>query len=273
MKKNLLILILTFLLISVLVSTSFAQSAFIEDYSIFAKNELIVVIPRDNPGKILKFADLGKRDLRISIGQPKAVPAGRYALEVLQQLQTIDPNLAKSIRSNVISQEPNVRGVLDKVVQKEVDAGFVYVSDSRVADSKVKVIAIPKNIQVTDVKFAIAVLKSSKNPQLAKEFIKYLKSKEGQAILVRHGFKEAAKLTFPYKKLTTNYAGQTVTVFAGAGVKNAFTEVAGNLEKMYGIKVNFEFSSSGPLKTKIENGAPTDLFATADVKDILALTK
>lgn len=272
MKKAWIILALTCLLLVSLVGPSFAQTPLIEDYSIFAKNELTVVIPRDNPGKIVSFADLGKKGLRLSIGQPKAVPAGRYALEALEKLQKINPALAKAIENNVVSQESNVRGVLDKVVQKEVDAGFVYVSDSKVAGGEIKVIPLPKNIEIDDINFAIAALKNSKNPLLAKEFIKYLKSKEGQAILVRYGFREARKVAFPYKKVETNFTGQSLTVFAGAGVKNAFTEAAANLEKMYGIKIKFEFSSSGPLKTKIENGAPADIFATADLKDILALT-
>lgn len=273
MKKILSIVVLTLCLTLALTSLCFANPIFVKDYNIFAKNEIVAIIPASNPGGISDFNDLGKKGIRISIGNPKSVPAGDYTLKILKNLQSVDPGLKKAIESKIVSQDQNVRAVLDKVSTKEVDAGFVYLSDAKVAGDKVKVIAIPKNIQVFDVYYPIAVLKDSKNPQLAKEFVKYVNSKQGQSILVQYGFKAAKKGPFTYKKTSAAFANKELTVYAAASLKNAFTKIADEMGNMYGVKINFQFDSSGALKTKIQNGAPVDVFASADMKNMLDLAK
>jgi len=273
MKKIISVVLLTLCLILALGSLGSAGPLFIKDYNIFAKNQLVVVIPASNSGGINDFNDLGKKGIRLSIGNPKSVPAGDYAMRVLKNLQSNDPGLKKAIESRIVSRDENVRAVLDKVVTKEVDAGFVYLSDAKVAGDKVRIIPIPKNIQVFDVYYPIAVLKDSNNPQLAKEFIKYVNSKQGQHILVQYGFKAAKREPFTYKKTSTAFSDKQLTVYAAASLKNAFTKIAKDMESMYGVKINFQFDSSGTLRTKIQNGAPVDVFASADMKNMLDLAK
>jgi len=273
MKKFFSILLLACSLTLILSNLAFAKPLFINDYNIFAKNELVLAISRDNPGKISNFNDLGKKGIRLSIGNPKSVPAGNYTMRVLKNLEDINPALKQAIVANIVSQESVVLAVLDKLVNKEVDAGFVFLSNVQEAGDKVKMIPIPKNIQVTDVFFPIGLLKESKNPKLAKEFIKYVNSKQGQAILVKYGFKAARKLPFTYEKTATPLSNKELTVYAAGSLKTPFTEIAQELEKIYGAKINFQFASSGALKTKIQNGAPADIFACADMENMLDLAK
>lgn len=273
MRKSLSIILFILCLTLTLGSLCLAKPLFVDSYEIFAKNELVAVVPASNPGGISDFNDLGKKGIRLSIGNPKSVPAGNYTMEILKNLQNTNPSLKKAIESNIISRDINVRAVLDKVVTKEVDAGFVYLSDAKIAGNKVKLIAIPKNIQVSDVFYPMGVLKESKNPQLAKEFISYVNSKQGQNILVKYGFKGAKKTPFTYKKTSKTFSNKELTVYAAASLKNAFTEIGKELEEMYGVKINFQFESSGALKTKIKNGAPVDIFASADMENMLNLAK
>lgn len=54
-------------------------------------------------------------------------------------------------------------------------------------------------------------------------------------------------------------------VSAAASLTNAFKEVGAEFEKTQpGTKVTFNFAASGPLLQQIENGAPVDVFASAD---------
>lgn len=56
-----------------------------------------------------------------------------------------------------------------------------------------------------------------------------------------------------------------LTVAAASDLMNAFEEIGREFQKATGTKVVFNFGSSGMLAKQIENGAPVDLFAAANV--------
>jgi molybdate transport system substrate-binding protein len=61
-------------------------------------------------------------------------------------------------------------------------------------------------------------------------------------------------------------ASGTVVVFAAASLKNALDAIGARWSAATGKKVTFSYAASGPLARQIENGAPADLFASADLK-------
>jgi molybdate transport system substrate-binding protein len=57
----------------------------------------------------------------------------------------------------------------------------------------------------------------------------------------------------------------TLTVFAAASLTDAFTELGGRLEDQHpGLTVQFNFAGSSALAAQLEQGAPADVFASAD---------
>ena len=68
----------------------------------------------------------------------------------------------------------------------EADAGIVYISDS-VAAPELKTVEIPKDFNVI-AKYPIAALTNAPQTELASEFIAYVLSADGQAILKKWGF-------------------------------------------------------------------------------------
>lgn len=56
----------------------------------------------------------------------------------------------------------------------------------------------------------------------------------------------------------------TVTVFAAASLTDALKEIAAGYEKQSDDKVVFNFAASGPLARQIQEGAPADIFFSAD---------
>jgi molybdate transport system substrate-binding protein len=61
--------------------------------------------------------------------------------------------------------------------------------------------------------------------------------------------------------------GQELTVSAAASLTNAFQEIGQHFEQQHpGIRVIFNFAASGPLLQQIAQGAPVDVFASADQK-------
>jgi molybdate transport system substrate-binding protein len=58
---------------------------------------------------------------------------------------------------------------------------------------------------------------------------------------------------------------KTITVFAAASLKNALDEIDGLFTKQSGIKVVASFAASSALMKQIEQGAPADVFVSADI--------
>jgi molybdate transport system substrate-binding protein len=60
-----------------------------------------------------------------------------------------------------------------------------------------------------------------------------------------------------------------ITVFAAASLKSTFTALGTQLEKAEpGTKVTFSFAGSSDLVTQLTQGAPADVFASADTKNM-----
>src|SRR6202790_5894693 len=69
--------------------------------------------------------------------------------------------------------------------------------------------------------------------------------------------------------LTVLFAGShapapAVKVAAAADLKFAMTELASQFEKQSGAKLDITYGSSGNFLTQLQNGAPFDLFFSAD---------
>jgi molybdate transport system substrate-binding protein len=64
-----------------------------------------------------------------------------------------------------------------------------------------------------------------------------------------------------------------ITVFAAASLTDALKEIGGNYEKQSGDKAVFNFGASSLLERQIEEGAPADVFFSADEPKMDALEK
>lgn len=143
----------------------------------FVSNRLQIAVAPGNPKKIAGLADLARPDVVLVLAAP-TVPAGKYALEALTRA---------GVPAKPVSQEVDVRAVLNKVSLGEADAGIVYVTDVKSAPGQVTGVEIPEQQQVL-ARYPIVVVKDSKNPQLAHGFVDYLLSPAGQGLLAEFGF-------------------------------------------------------------------------------------
>ena len=66
---------------------------------------------------------------------------------------------------------------------------------------------------------------------------------------------------------------QTLTVFAAASLKDTFTELASEFEASHpGVTVSLNFAGSADLVSQVTEGAPADVVAFADEKNMAKLT-
>ncbi|MDP9261207.1 MAG: molybdate ABC transporter substrate-binding protein [Actinomycetota bacterium] len=147
----------------------------------FATNTLVLVVPKSNPAQIHTVDDLTKPGVKIVIGDP-SVPVGSYTRTVLSNL-----GISAAVLKNVVSQETDVRSVLGKVALGEADAGFVYITDARTVQGKVKVIALRESAQ-PHVVYEVAVVKNSPHLQAAYRYVTRLIRPAAQRELERAGF-------------------------------------------------------------------------------------
>lgn len=158
----------------------------VDTAKVFLTNQLVVIMPADNPAKLKTLSDLAKPGLKLVLAA-KEVPVGNYTLQALDKLDTaLGAGFKDKVLANLVSSENDVKQVVAKVQLGEADAGIVYVSDA-VAAPDLQKIDIPAESNVI-AKYPIAALSKSSNAGLAQAFIAYVLSPGGQAILQKWGF-------------------------------------------------------------------------------------
>lgn len=149
----------------------------------FASNSIVLVKPSNSAVPLKSLSDLQMKTVqKIAIGNPRTVPAGRYAEQVLRHL-----GLWQQIKEKVVFGE-HVRQVLDYVARNEVDAGFVYATDALTRSNDVtRVLAAPENSH-DPIVYPIGIVKGTKKESLSQKFIDFVRSAESRMILSRYGF-------------------------------------------------------------------------------------
>jgi molybdate transport system substrate-binding protein len=156
----------------------------------FARNRLVAIFPKDNPGQIATLADLAKPGLKLVVAD-KAVPVGQYTLDMLTKMSkdpTYGADFADKVQKNVVSQENDVKAVVSKVRLGEADAGVVYSTDvTPAAAQDVTPLAIPDEFNQLAT-YPIAALAKAPQPDLAQQFVDLVLSDAGQEVLKGYGF-------------------------------------------------------------------------------------
>lgn len=133
----------------------------------FATNRLVIAVPRGSD--VEETADLRREGMKLAIGSD-SVPIGTYTREVLARLPNGEGDL---ILANVRSNEPDVRGIVGKLTQGAVDAGFVYMTDVEAAGEELRAIALPRTTEPYAT-YAAGAVEGAEQPELAREFVRGL---------------------------------------------------------------------------------------------------
>jgi molybdate transport system substrate-binding protein len=132
----------------------------------FASNVLVLAVPRANPARVRSVFDLARKDMRLVVAGPQ-VPIGAYTRDVLRRL-----GLTR-VLDKVVSEEPDVKGIVGKLALGQADAGFVYRSDVKAAGRRLTAIRLPDRAQ-PDVRYEIAVVRTSAQKGAARAWVRRL---------------------------------------------------------------------------------------------------
>ncbi|MFC6593022.1 molybdate ABC transporter substrate-binding protein [Deinococcus lacus] len=154
----------------------------------FASNHLVAAVPAASPLRSLN--DLTRPGVNIVIAA-RNVPAGEYTQRMLEQLGTsgaYGPTFPARFMKNVVSQESNVRQAALKVQLGQADAAIIYASDLTPSlRRQVRALPIPAQFS-QNVRYVLAPVRGSKQPQAAQAFADFTLSAQGQSILRKWGF-------------------------------------------------------------------------------------
>jgi len=163
---------------------------------VIATNKLVLIGPRDgldpgarvvvgppSRGPTVTFKTLAMlpADARIAIGDPRSVPAGRYAKQALEALGEWDALAPRLVLGN------DVAGVLSIVRRGEAVAGFVYETDALGVD-EVKVLDPAVGPWAPRVELVAAVIAGAQGADGARRFLDFVSSTRGRAAFAEHGF-------------------------------------------------------------------------------------
>jgi molybdate transport system substrate-binding protein len=155
---------------------------------VIARNELVLIVPASATAVPGGFEDLADpRWKRIAIGEPKTVPAGQYAAQVLESLKIADATRGRLVYG------ANVRQVLDYATRGEVAAGIVYRTDALEAGDKVKIAAKADPGLHDPIVYPAVVITAGRNQKASRDFLDYLAGPKAQKILEAHRFLPAAE--------------------------------------------------------------------------------
>jgi molybdate transport system substrate-binding protein len=130
----------------------------------FATNEFVLAVPADSD--IQSLQDVAREGTKVVIGS-ESVPIGSYTRESLAKLP---PAQEEAILDNVVSNEPDVKGIVGKLTQGAADAGFVYVTDVNATGGDLKAIDLPAKLE-PDVTYAAGVPTDAREPALGRTFV------------------------------------------------------------------------------------------------------
>jgi molybdate transport system substrate-binding protein len=157
------------------------QDGLVDKPVTFARNRLIVIVPKSNPADVHSVYDLRRSGVKVVIGD-QGVPIGSYTRQLLDTLGIKD-----AVLHNVVSQETDVKGIVSKVALGEADAGFVYRTDAKPVSERVEKVFMPTWAQ-PPIRYQIAIVKSTARRVEARSFIHKVLSKRGRLLLRRAGF-------------------------------------------------------------------------------------
>ncbi len=157
----------------------------------FIGNGLVLIVPIDSQLRFNSLNDLTVDTVKhVAMGNPDTTPNARYARAAMQKdgvWEAVEPKLVLGA---------NVRQSLSYVSRGEVEAGFVFSTDAKQDEGKVKVALVIPTVAAGEkegewvaspIVYPIAET-TQDTKALAKDFMAYVLSDEGQETLAKYGF-------------------------------------------------------------------------------------
>ncbi|HZE88455.1 MAG TPA: molybdate ABC transporter substrate-binding protein [Verrucomicrobiae bacterium] len=145
-------------------------------------NRLVVVGRRDGSVRVASPEDLASPAIRwISLANPEAVPAGKYAKAWLEKIGQWE-----AVRERILPA-PDVRAALAAVVAGGAEVGVVYRTDVQVSPQVRVLYEVPEG-DAPRVSYALAAMKDRPHLEIVRRVVAFLAGAESAALFEKLGF-------------------------------------------------------------------------------------
>lgn len=211
----------------------------------------VIAFAKGNPLKINKVADLKRHDIKLAIANPEAASIGKVTKTML--LKNGD---WEEVFRNVTTTKPTVNEVANDIKIGTIDIGIIWDAVARQYES-IEYIKVPewKNHQQ---QVTIGVLKTSKAPEEALKFMRYLSANnKGLQVFKNQGYEPIKGDVWEENPRLLFYSG---------GVNRLAVEnTIQNFEKREGVEVIRVYNGCGILVSQIKAGQNPDAYLSCDI--------
>lgn len=143
----------------------------------------VILVRKGNPKRIRSLADLTRPGIKVGLGDPEACAIGRKSSLIFAKNQIAEQDVDRNVsfRALTVNELGNhiKLGALDAVIVW--DAVAAYFTDHA------ETVTIPPEQNVIST-VAVGVLSSSKDPELAAEFVEFITSEQGKEVFQKHHY-------------------------------------------------------------------------------------
>ena len=154
------------------------------------ENKVALAVPDGNPANINSYDDLiaGLKNASIMLAMGNTdVPVGQYTQKILAFFNLEESQLADA---GVITYGSNVKEIATQIAESIVDCGIIYETDAFSAGLTVVDTATAQ--MCGQVIYPAAVLNTTKNEEIARDFLEFLTSDAADSVFEAVGFTPVA---------------------------------------------------------------------------------
>jgi molybdate transport system substrate-binding protein len=148
------------------------------NYQPLCYTKYVLITPLGNPANIQSIKDLSRPGVRISLSPKASPPGGKATMGIMKK-----SGIIKDAQKNIVYKGDCVQMDVSKIIDGKADVGIVeqriiYLPNVK---GKVEVLNIPEEfIPAIPVPFTIGIMKYAKDMNLAKAYVDFITSEEGQ---------------------------------------------------------------------------------------------
>ncbi len=141
----------------------------------------VMAVRKASGGQIQTLADLAKSNLKIGMGDPKAIALGKSGEQLL-----VASGYEKALKEKVVVQATTIKQLLIYLLNGDVDAAVIGRSDA--IKHQDTLILLPSPAGTPEEVATIAVLKTSSHPDAAKQLAEFFASPQGIKMFTDQGY-------------------------------------------------------------------------------------